>query len=274
MKRILVPTDFSEHAEFALKVAAKIAKENDGEIFLVHMLELPSQMADAVSGGAIIPEIVLFMSKAHERLDDLKEMDYMEGINVSSAVKFGQAFDGILKSSKKNEIDMVVMGSHGASGFQEMFMGSNTEKVVRMSEAPVFIIKNDNPDFKTEKFVFACDFSKEIKKPFKKVAKFAKMFKSRLDLVLVNTPNNFKTTIAAEKIMHDFLKEFEIENYSLHVYNDVDIETGVRNYSRSIEADIIGICTHGRTSLYHFFNGSKSEGLVNHTSKPVITFKI
>ena len=71
MKRILVPTDFSENAEHALKVAAQIARDTNGEIFLVHMLEIPSQMADAVSGGAAIPEIALFINKAHEKLEEV-----------------------------------------------------------------------------------------------------------------------------------------------------------------------------------------------------------
>ncbi|MFM2368847.1 MAG: hypothetical protein RL619_1147, partial [Bacteroidota bacterium] len=66
MKRILVPTDFSEHAEDALKVAAQIAKKNNCELFLLHMLELPSQMSDAISGGSGIPEVMLFIKKANE----------------------------------------------------------------------------------------------------------------------------------------------------------------------------------------------------------------
>ena len=87
MKRILVPTDFSEHSEYALKVAAQIARDTNGEIFLVHMLEFPSQMADAVSGGAEIPEIMLFMKKAREKLGNLAQREYLEGIKVSEAVK-------------------------------------------------------------------------------------------------------------------------------------------------------------------------------------------
>ncbi|WP_310555724.1 universal stress protein, partial [Flavobacterium sp.] len=172
MKRILVPTDFSENAEHALKVAAQIARDTNGEIFLVHMLELPSQMADAVSGGAAVPEIMLFLNKAHEKLEEVLTRDYLEGIKVSEAVKLESAFEGIIKSSKKNNIDLVVMGSHGTSGFQELLIGSTTEKIVRSSEAPVLVIKHDTNNFKTDRFVFASDFSKEVKKPFEKIIAF------------------------------------------------------------------------------------------------------
>lgn len=274
MKKILVPTDFSTHSEYALKVAAQIARDTDGEIFLVHMLEFPTQMADAVSGGADIPEIMLFMKKAHEKLEELVQRDYLEGLKVSEAVKFERAFEGILKSSKKYEVDLVVMGSHGASGYQELIVGSTTEKIVRASEAPVLVIKQDNLNFKTDRFVFASDFASEIKKPFEKIVAFANTFGSHLDLVMINTPNSFKTTHVADKIMKDFVSNFSIPKYALHTYNDANIESGILNFSSSVNADIIGMCTHGRTSLYHFFNGSISEGLVNHASKPVVTFKI
>jgi len=274
MKRILVPTDFSEHAEHALKVAAKIAKENNGEIFIVHMLELPSQMADAVSSGAAVPEIMLFLNKAHERLEELLTKDYLEGVKVTEAIKYERAFEGIIKHSTEYDIDMVVMGSHGASGFKELLVGSTTEKIVRNSEAPVLVIKNDSPNFNANRFVFASDFSEETRGSFEKVLKLAKMFNSHLDLVMINTPNSFKTSHQAQKIMKDFVSSYTVDNYSLHIYNDSNIETGILNFSNSVNADLIGMCTHGRTSLYHFFNGSISEGLVNHASKPVVTFKI
>jgi nucleotide-binding universal stress UspA family protein len=274
MKRILVPTDFSKHAEYALKAAAQIARDTNSEIFLVHMLELPGQMADAVSGGANVPEIMLFMKKAHERLDELSQRDYLEGVTVNQAIKLERAFEGILKANSVDSIDLVVMGAHGVSGFQELFVGSTTEKIVRTSEVPVIVIKNELTHFKTDRFVFASDFSSEIKKPFEKILAFAKTFGSQLDLVMINTPNNFKTTNDSHKIMTDFISSFDIPKYSLNTYNDVDVEKGIINFSNGLKADIIGMCTHGRTSLYHFFNGSISEGLVNHARKPVVTFKI
>ena len=91
---------------------------------------------------------------------------------------------------------------------------------------------------------------------------------------MICTPNSFKTTAISEEIINDFMCSFNIKNYSTHIYNDVNIEKGIRNFSNSIDADLIGLCTHGRTGLAHFFSGSISEDLVNHTVKPVITFKI
>ncbi|OIQ21749.1 MAG: universal stress protein UspA [Flavobacterium sp. MedPE-SWcel] len=281
MKKILVPTDFSEHAEHALKVAAQIARKNNSEIYLLHLLELPSHVGDdgigesnAVGSSAGVPEVMFFMKKVRERFAALVSAPYLEGISIVEAIQFEKAFDGIIKHSKDHNIDLVVMGSHGASGFKEMFIGSNAEKVVRTSDVPVLVIKKDEGEFNPQKFVFASDFSDEIRKPFAKVVEFVNTFDMELDMVYINTPSSFKSTHAAEKLMDDFASGFSINNLDKYIYNDVNVEKGILHFSKSIDADMIGMCTHGRQGLAHFFNGSISEDLVNHAVKPVVTFKI
>lgn len=274
MKKILIPTDFSKHAEYALRVAAQIARKNDGEIILLHMLELPHQASDAVGSGTEIPEIMFFKNAAIRRLEDLMDEDYLEGLKVSEVIQFELAFDGILKISQTNNVDLIVMGSHGASGYKEMFIGSNAEKVVRNSDVPVLIIKKEENDFKVDNFVFASDFADEIKKPFQKVVDFANKFDATLHLAMINTPNNFKPTSESTEIMNKFTAGFTINKFETHIYNETNVEKGILNFSNSIDADLIGMSTHGRKGLSHFFNGSISEDLVNHASRPVVTFKI
>lgn len=274
MKRILVPTDFSEHAEDALKVAAQIAKKNNCEIILLHMLELPHQTNDAIMGGASIPESMLFMKKANETLDEVASRPYLDGIPVTEVVKMDKPIHGITQISKDYDVDLIIMGSHGSSGVEELLIGSNTEKVVRNSEIPVLVIKKDIPSFSAANIVFASDFSEEAKKPFKKLLNFVKLFDSKLHLVTICTPNSFKPTHVSEEIMNEFISEFDIPNYTTQIYNDTNIEKGIINFSNRINADIIGMFTHGRTGFAHFFNGSISEGLVNHAVRPVITLKI
>jgi len=82
------------------------------------------------------------------------------------------------------------------------------------------------------------------------------------------------TTSEANKRIHNFISEQTFDNYTTNVYNDISIEQGILNFSKEIDADLIGISTHGRQGIAHFFNGSISEDLVNHAKRPVITFKI
>ena len=274
MKKILVPTDFSKSAEYALKIAAQIAKKNNGEIVLIHMLELPTSANVGVSGSYEIPELMLFKNAAVSKIDNLMESPFLEDIKVSKLIQFEMAFDGILSSVKAHNVDLIVMGSHGASGFQEMFIGSNTEKVVRNSDVPVLVIKKEDDNFNANDFVFASDFSDNIREPFKKVVQFANEFNSRLHLVMINTPNSFKSTHVAQEIMDNFVAGFKINNFTTNIYNDVNVEKGILHFAKSIKADLIGMSTHGRKGLSHFFNGSISEDLVNHAKRAVITFKI
>lgn len=274
MKRILVPTDFSEHAEDALKVAAQIAKKNNSEIIILHMLELPHQTNDAIVGGISVPESMLFMKKANEMLDQVSARPYLDGIEITEIVKMDKPIHGITQISNEHDIDLIVMGSHGSSGVEELLIGSNTEKVVRNSEIPVLVIKKDISNFNAANIVFASDFSEEAKKPFEKLLNFTKLFDSKIHLVTICTPNSFKPTHVAEKAINEFVDQFNISNYTTQIYNDTNIEKGIINFSNKIDADIIGMCTHGRTGFAHFFNGSISEGLVNHAVRPVITLKI
>lgn len=276
MKRILVPTDFSQQAEYALKVAAQFAKTYDAEIFLLHMLELPMSLIDPTNDtkNSNLPESLFFMKLAHKRFEEVMSKPYLEEVTVHETVHFHEAFEGIMEVSKEHKCDLIIMGSHGATGFKEMFIGSNTEKVVRYSEIPVLVIKQEQANFNVDNFVFATDFSDETKKPFKEAMNFASKIDAKIHLVYINTANKFKTTQEAEDKMRAFLQGLDTTNLHIHIYNDKTVESGILNYAQSIDAGLIGISTHGRKGLSHFFNGSLSEDIVNHAKRPVITFKI
>ncbi|MCF1189994.1 universal stress protein [Mangrovimonas sp. AS39] len=274
MKKILVPTDFSNEAEHALKVAAQLAKRYDSEIYLLHLLEIPVQQVDTLNVQSDFPEAMFFMKLAHQKFEDIMSSSYLDGITVHETVDFNQNFAEVSNVAKEKGADLIVMGSHGSSGFKEMFIGSNAEKVVRTSEIPVLVIKNQHDSFEVNDFVFASDFKNDNKETYKQATKLARMFDAKIHLLLVNTASNFQTTIKAHDRIHDFISEDTFENYTINIYNDETIEKGILNFSREIKADLIGISTHGRQGIAHFFNSSISEDLVNHAKRPVVTFKI
>lgn len=277
IKKILVPTDFSEQAENALRVAADMARKHGSEINLLHMLELPMDLVDGAYGGSKsdLPEAIFFMKLAHQKFETMMSAPFLDGINVYETAEFDGAFDGIMDYAKKYEADIIVMGSHGASGLQEFFIGSNTEKVVRNSDIPVLVIKNRHEAFALNNFVYATDFEDDNHTAFKQAVAFAKDSNVTLHMLYVNTPNNFKTTHDIEEQMKAFMaKESGFDDFTLNIYNDTKVESGILHFAEMVNAGIIGIATHGRKGLAHFLNGSLSEGLVNHAQRPVITFKI
>jgi len=275
MKRILVPIDFSEEARCAAKVAAQIAKKTNSEIFLLHMIELPEGVIDMASGkDTSSPASILFMEKVHERFDELKSESFFDGVKVVETVQFHKTFEGVIEESKKQNVDLVVMGSSGATGLKEIVVGSNTEKVVRHSNVPVLVVKKGTKDFDINNIVFASDFSKESKNKFQDVINFAAVFNANLHLLYINTAHRFDTTKNISTKINNFVNDFKVDNFDITIYNDVSVERGILNYSRDVEADLIALNTHGRSGLSQLFNGSIGQELANHAIKPVITFKI
>lgn len=276
MKRILVPIDFSKEAENAARVAAHIARKTGSEIFLVHMLELPVTTVDPAEMNAISsePQIIYFMKLAHEKFEKFIGLPFFKGLKVVESVQFQHAFSGIIAESEKSNIDLIVMGSQGASGLQEMFIGSNTEKVVRRSKIPVLVIKKEVDQFEINDMIFASDFNKESKSTFQRVANFANLFDAKVHLLYINTIHNFNTTKNIEKRITEFMDDFDFTNYTTKIYNDISIEKGILSYARDIDADLIALNTHGRSGLSQLFNGSIGQELANHALRPVITFKI
>ncbi|PKA83238.1 nucleotide-binding universal stress UspA family protein [Ulvibacter sp. MAR_2010_11] len=273
MKRILVPTDFSPQAENALKVAAQMAVQHDSEIYLLHSLEMPLHLTTSGGSGSL-PESLYFIKLAEKNFGELFKLPYLKGIKIREAIGHAEIYEDIGEAVEKNKIDLIIMGSHGASGFKEMFIGSNTEKVVRTSKIPVLVIKNKHPNFKIDDFVFATDFSEECRNSFQEAQKFAEAVGARLHMLYINTPSDFRTSAESKEMMSKFVKGAINENLTLNVYNDTSVEKGVLSFAKDISAQLIGMSTHGRKGLSHFFNGSISEDLVNHANMPVITFKI
>ena len=274
MKKILVPTDFSKPAEYALKVASQLAKRNNSEIHMLHMIELPMHQIIATSNFSELPEAVFFMKIAHQKYEEALDKDYLDDLDLYENIKFNETPTGVANYCSENEIDLIVMGSHGTSGIKEMFIGSNTEKVVRTSKIPVLVIKNNYEEFKINDFVFASDFKKDGKETYRQAVDLAKALGSKLHLLLVNTAGNFITTSEAEEAMNEFVKDTSYKKRTINIYNDVTVEKGILNFSKTVDADLIGISTYGRQGIAHFFSGSISEDLVNHATRPVITFKI
>ncbi|MBT8312941.1 MAG: universal stress protein [Maribacter sp.] len=273
MKKIVVPIDFSEQSDYALRVAASLAKKHDAEILALHMLELNQAMVTSSEG--FHPEQTVFLIKlAEKRFNKFLGKEYLKGIKITPIVKHFKVFSEVNDVAKKNDADMIVMGSHGTDGLKEIFVGSNAERVVRNADIPVLVIKKEHKDFKVDKFLFACGFKDESLLAFQKAKDFAELLSAELNLVYINTPgDDFLSTKDAHKKISQFLNKAGV-GMEVEIFNDYNIEKGILSYGEKIDADIIGIPTHGRKGLSHFFMGSIGEDIANHSNVPVVTFKI
>ncbi len=276
MEKILVPIDFSEHSEFALRVAAAIAKKNKSKIVALHMLGLSDEGLTKMETQEL-QEAILNLKFSDSTFTDFLDRVYLNGIKIEHSVKRNKDFFEIDTIAKKFGADLIVMGSHGSKGLSRVFVGSNTEKVVRSSSLPVLVIKKPVVNFKFKKVVFACDFKEDYIEPLIKAWNFFKPFKSTFKILYINLPEKFLNNQEMEEKAMEFLKQAGIEdlNYLKDVifYNDYNFEDGIYRFSNQFEADVIAIPTRGRRGIAHFFSSNKGESLVNHSDIPIITFK-
>jgi len=277
MKKIIVPVDFSKHSDYALEVAAGLARKNNAELLVLHMLELSNTLLTNTSSEQ--QAHTLFLLKiAEAKFDEFLDKDYLKDINITPIVKHLKVFSEINDVAMEHDADLVVMGSHGTSGARDLFIGSNTEKVVRNADIPVFVVKNQISDLKLDEVVFASDFRDECIRPYLNAVRMFKSLDSNINLLYVNLPNeNFRSTTEIDNRIADFLQKADgnlDRMKNVHYHADYSVERGVINFSNKVGADIIAIPTHGRKGISHFFTGSVGEDVANHSALPVITFKI
>ena len=277
MNKIIVPIDFSKHSEYALETAAILAKKNNSEIIALHMLEMAHNVLTDSDDDQQM-QTVFFLKLAETKFQEFLERDYLKGINVTPVVKHFKVFREVNDVAEQHHADLVVMGSHGSSGLTEIFVGSNTEKVVRHSNIPVLIVKKEPVNLRFDTVVFACDFSEEMVEPYLKACQFFDNSSSTLKLLYVNLPGErFKSSTEMEATVAKFLEKADgnLDKINdIHYISDYTVEEGVLTFANIVGGDLIAIPTHGRRGISHFFSGSIGEDIANHSTLPVITFKI
>ncbi|NRD23944.1 universal stress protein [Winogradskyella litoriviva] len=277
MKKIIVPIDFSEHSEFALEAAASLAQKFGSELIVLHMLELSNAVISSAS-DTLSQEAVFYLKMAEQKFETFLDKPYLKDIKVTPIVKHFKVWSEVNDVADEHNANLIIMGSQGASGIKEVLIGSNTEKVVRHSDVPVLVIKHNPILLDFENVVFACDFSEEAVEPYLNAKSTFNKLGAKMHLVYVNSPDgNFKSSSEIDKKVADFLKRADgnVDNLNtVNVVSDYSIEKGILNFANVIGADLIAVATHGRKGLSHFFEGSVSEDIANHSTLPVMTFKI
>ena len=201
-------------------------------------------------------------------------MDFLKEIVITQHFELNMPMWKLAIDKKYKDADLIVMGSHGNSGLSKIFIGSNTEKIVRLAKSPVLTIKNEHEDFKVKKMIFTSDYYGESYTVFEKIKFFADIYEAHIHLLKVITPIEFEPTPISKKLMEDFVEHFKLTDYSINIYNATSIEKGITDFSDEINADLIAIETHGRTGIAHLINGSLAEDVANHIDRPVLSIKM
>lgn len=276
MKKILIPCDFSDPAVQAFKMAVEIANQINGEVVLLNVVELPVMHESVLMPTLSFEEAFIKDTKEHveKNFAKMKEKWAKEGPKVTSFVEFGGTTPTIRDFVKDKKIDLILMGTHGASGVKEFFIGSNTEKIVRTAAVPVMAIKKQVKLTAVKNIVFPTTGNMNQEELTVQVKALQNFFKATLHILYVNTPSSFKRDMEIKPQLKAFAKRFMLKDYTLNVWNDLSEEEGLKNFVYETKADMVAMATHGRRGLNHLMSGSIAEDAVNHINCPIWTYKI
>ena len=276
MKKILLPTDFTPVADYALKYAANLASMFDAEIIALYMIKREDAFLSRKEAMELY-ENIDYHKRINESFDKFLDKDFLSGIKVKTEIRRQVEFDKIGALSDILDFDAIVMGTHGAHGLEGMFIGSNAEKVVRSADVPVFVVKKTQPYFNLKKVIMACDLNTDMIPAFKKADEFLRDHSMHYDLVYINTPEDFMSTDLMDNDVDKFFEEqgMKREDFKNKIvfYNDFNIEAGIYNYAEKVKADLIVMPTHGRKGLSRIIFNSLGEKMANHSDIPILTVK-
>lgn len=278
LRKILVPTDFSDHSMGALRYAAAMAKHSDAEIILLHVIEGYGNNAELEH----VININEALKKAvSDKLVELKNENIdLWGIKISVAIENGKIYQKINEVLKREKIDLVVMGTHGSSGkesFERFILGSNAYRVIRIADCPVITVREDPGEVFFKNIVLPLDTAKETKDKVKSAIKMARIFKSTIHLVSVST--RFDEIITGADKLKKQLDEVaqQVKDAGIPVITKVirneGVATSVLEYAESVYADLIMIMTAEENTLAEFALGSRAKKVVSESKIPVMSFR-
>src|SRR5579871_4572722 len=166
MKTILVPTDFSQPAQWATKAAISIARKSDAPLLLLHVIEHPTEDSFNVEGEVGLSDdmeerryMLKLIEKASAQLHEAVKEVEDAGVQVKSALRLGNAFHGINTIIQEYHTDLVVIGACGKTIFEEAYVGSNANKIVRYSNCPVLAVPAEIGEINLKNIVYATSMS-------------------------------------------------------------------------------------------------------------------
>jgi len=142
IKKILVPIDFSEYSKKALQYAFQLAKQFNSHLSLIYVIEPVIYPADFSMGQVALPSIDVEMNaRAKEELENLAQKEIAD-LEVKTIIKTGKPFVEIIETAAEEDIDLIIIASHGHTGVEHLLFGSTAEKVIRKAPCPVLTLRD------------------------------------------------------------------------------------------------------------------------------------
>ena len=198
---IVVPVDFSKSSIEAVRYAAFLAKKHNSKIHLINIIPGINYFFAYPDAGVTSAQVLSshqnMVSELKEnnktRLSYIESTDYLKSVQVKSAVVAGSNIHSdIISFAEEKKADLIVMGTKGSSSLKRSFIGSKTERVMRLTSIPVIVIRGNHGQNKLRKIVFASRFEKDCYKVYPALNNLVKDFNPVIHLLRVNTTDEFR----------------------------------------------------------------------------------
>ena len=269
--KILFPADFSESCMNAWPTARAFAKAYDAEVVMLYVVEEPAFKLVSEFNAEV--EVV----RARKRVADfITDNDMDKEVSISAIVKLGKPYRKIQEAALEVNPTWIVMGTHGASGFEEVFMGSNASKVVRSAPCGCVTVRQSFEKTEFKKIALPLDLTKESKEKIAKAVEIAEKFKAELHVIAMINKESVSQRESLEKQMEvacQFIHDKGVVAVP-HIYeSENEVGEAVIECAEKLGANMICIMTQQESKVKDLFIGSQAEYVVNHSPMPVISVR-
>jgi len=283
--KILVPTDFSDLSLKAIKVAGKYASIFDGNISLMHshipITELDEPYAIGMSSKIYqdYEEIEESIRKKLNKISDEHiEPDYKGDVQVH----IGNPAQSIVEVAE--DYDIIIMSTHGRTGFSRFLLGSVAEKVLRMAKVPVMVVEDESDVSDFKNILVTTDFSDNAKAAYPKALEIAKKTGGSIDILHILSFDQFEddeTDPSIKKIREQRMNLIEKEYFhemgdkvkSYTLVSDDSPHAAIQKYVKSTPYNLIVMSTIGKTGINYLMLGSTTANVVRHVNTAVLIIR-
>jgi len=275
MKKLLIPVDFSDTSDAAVDFGLQLAEKCGYHVMLFHSVDFmhtyESMYMDAPHVQSFTQQVVKDMEV---ELDNLLRRCSRDNLSISKHLTTGGMLSDMRNIVAEEDVDLIVMGTKGASGIKEFFIGSTTEKIVRLIDKPIIAIPGNTKVDDIRKIMVPVALD-EIRPSFlRQVSFFQQLFRAAIAFIWVKTPHNIENEDLLNEEFNNLISEYEIASSTFRIVRNVFPQDGIAIAAKEGEADMLAMATHARRGLSHLFSGSLTEEVINHVKLPLWALKI
>ncbi|HTL80776.1 MAG TPA: universal stress protein [Bacteroidia bacterium] len=272
--KILVPTDFSDTSMQAIRHAAYLASKTNAEMILMHVLPVRQVFYEMPEPVVMFDDEEESLKIADRKLEEItQELHRKYKIHPRELKLRGRISHEIMETVKKEKVDLIIMGTHGAKGFEEFFIGSNAQKVVGNAPCPVLTIQQHSDETGFDNIVLPIDRSPHSREKVDLAVQIAKIYGSTLHIIGLtddDDPDEYnKLQIIVDQVVH-FVKNSGV-NYTRHAVRGDNPAEEAMKYGNTVNADLIIIMTDHESKLSGILPGASSKHIVNNSKIPVLS---